>query len=253
MWPGSQVRVSPSEPPFLPAARRCVVVVTFGSPAASTLRGMEDLGLVVSLVVLGVVLLLVAAVVVVLLAVLKRRKRERGLAERATQVDPMAPGPLTSDPRRLKPGDVVRLSGESGEWVVRGTLAFDEDGYRWKEHLLDGSTAEGERRHWLSVDEGESGLELVLWDRLAGSDLTPDSSEVAHAGTAFRRDELGSARYASTGTTGAPDAGTAEYADYLPAGGGSSRLSFERLSAGGSWEVSLGRVVQVESLSILHS
>jgi len=212
-----------------------------------------DLGLVVAIVVLLVVLLLVAAVVVVLVTVLRRRRRDKGLSERATQVDPMAPGPLVSDPRRLKAGDVVRLSGEAGEWVVRGTLAFEEDGYRWKEHLLDGSTAEGERRHWLSVEEDEGGLELVLWDRVPGSDLTPDSAEVAHGGTAFRRDERGTARYASTGTTGAAESGTAEYADYLPTGGGITRLSFERYSAGSSWEVSLGRVVLPESVSILHS
>lgn len=212
-----------------------------------------DLGLVAAIVVLLVVLLLVAAVIAVLVVVLQRRRRDRGLAQRATQVDPMAAGPLVSDPRRLKPGDVVRLSGEEGEWVVRGTLAFDEDGYRWKEHLLDGSTAEGERRHWLSVEEGEGGLELVLWDRLAGSELTPDSAELVHDGTTFRRDERGSARYASTGTTGAAESGTAEYADYLPADGGPRRLSFERYSAGSSWEVSAGRVVLAESVSILHS
>ena len=209
--------------------------------------------LVVAVLVLLVVLVLVAAAVVLLVAVLRRRRTEQGLAERARQVDPMAPGPLASDPRRLKPGDVVRLSGESGDWVVRGTLAFDEDGYRWKEHLLDGSTAEGERRHWLSVEEGESGLELVLWDRVAGSDLTPDSAEVAHGGVAFRRDERGRARYASTGTTGAAESGTAEYADYLPTAGGDARLSFERYSSGGSWEVSTGRVVLPESVQILHS
>ena len=199
------------------------------------------------------VLLVLVLLAVVVVVVLQRRRREQGLAERARTVDPMAPGPLVSDPRRLKPGDVVRISGEQGDWVVRGTLAFDEDGYRWKEHLLDGSTAAGERRHWLSVEEGESGLELVLWDRLPGSDLTPDSAEVAADGVAYRRDERGRARYASTGTTGAPEAGTAEYADYLPAGGGERRLSFERYSAGGSWEVSTGRVVLAESLTILHS
>ena len=203
--------------------------------------------------VLGAALLLVAAVVVLMLAVLRRRRTEQGLAERARTVDPMAPGPLTSDPRRLKPGDVVRLSGEPGDWVVRGTLAFEDDGFRWKEHLLDGSTADGDRKHWLSVEDGEGDLELVLWDRVPGSDLTPDSKEVALDGTAFRRDERGSARYASTGSTGAGEAGTAEYADYLPTGGGPARLSFERYSAGTSWEVSLGRVIGLESLSILHS
>ncbi len=212
-----------------------------------------DIGLLATVLVLLVVLVLVAIAVVVLVAVLRRRRQEQGLAERARTVDPMASGPMVSDPRRLKPGDVVRISGEPGDWVVRGTLAFDEDGFRWKEHLLDGSTAAGERRHWLSVEEGEGGLELVLWDRLAGSDLTPDAAEVAADGVAYRRDERGRARYASTGTTGAPESGTAEYADYLPAGGGDRRLSFERWSPGGSWEVSSGRVVLAESLTILHS
>ena len=212
-----------------------------------------DLGLLASILVLLLVVVLVAAVIAVLVVVLSRRRRDQGLAERARTVDPMAPGPMVSDPRKLKPGDIVRLSGEPGDWVVRGTLAFEEDGYRWKEHLLDGSTADGERRHWLSVEDGESGLELVLWDRLPGSDLTPDRQEIAHEGVAYRRDERGTARYASTGTTGAAEQGTAEYADYLPSGGGDARLSFERYSAGGSWEVSAGRVVLAESLTILHS
>ena len=206
-----------------------------------------------TVLVLLLVLALVALAVVLVVVVLQRRRKEQGLADRARTVDPMAAGPMVSDPRRLKPGDVVRISADPGDWVVRGTLAFDEDGYRWKEHLLDGSTAAGERRHWLSVEEGEGGLELVLWDRVPGSDLTPDAAEVAHDGVAYRRDERGRARYASTGTTGAPDAGTAEYADYLPAGGGERRLSFERWSPGGSWEVSTGRVVLAESLTILHS
>jgi magnesium-transporting ATPase (P-type) len=212
-----------------------------------------EAGLLATILVLLVVIVLVAVAVAVLVVVLQRRKRHQGLAERARSVDPMAAGPLVSDPRRLKPGDVVRLSGEPGDWVVRGTLAFDEDGYRWKEHLLDGSTAAGERRHWLSVEEGEGGPELVLWDRLPGSDLTPDRAEIAHDGTAYRRDERGTARYTSTGTTGAPDSGTAEYADYVPAGGGVARLSFERYSSGSSWEVSTGRVVLPESVTILHS
>ncbi len=205
-------------------------------------------------VLLLVVLALIAVVVAVVVIVLQRRKRDQGLAERARTVDPMGPGPLTSDPRGLKPGDIVRLSGEPGDWVVRGTLAFDEDGFRWKEHLLDGSSIEaGERRHWLSVEDDEGGLELALWDRLPGSDLTPDSAEVAHDGVAYRRDERGRARYSSTGTTGAAESGEAEYADYVPATGGSSRLAFERYSTTGAWEVSTGRLVGLESVTILHS
>lgn len=212
-----------------------------------------EAGLLVTVLVLLLVIVLVAVAVAALVLVLQRRARDRGLAERARSVDPMAPGPMVSDPRRLQPGDIVRISSEPGDWVVRGTLAFDEDGYRWSEHLLDGSTAAGERRHWLSVEQDEGGLELVVWDRVPGSDLTPDASEVAHDGIAYRRDERGRARYTSTGTTGAPESGTAEYADYLPADGGERRLSFERYSADGSWEVSAGRVVLPESLTILHS
>ena len=204
-------------------------------------------------VLLLVVVALLAVVVAVVVIVLQRRKRDQGLAERARRVDPMSPGGIGADPQRLKAGDIVTISGETGDYVVRGTLALVEDGYRWSEHLLDGSTAEAERRHWLSVENGEGGQELVLWDRVAGSDLTPDSAEVAHAGTAFRRDERGRARYSSTGTTGAAEAGEMEYADYLPSGGGPARLGFERFSAGGSWEVSAGRVIALESLTILHS
>jgi len=196
---------------------------------------------ILALVLLLVVLVLLAVVVAVVVLVVQRKKRDAGLAERARTVDPMGTGPLTSDPRRLKAGDVVTLSGETGDWVVRGTLAMVEDGYRWSEHLLDGSTAEGERRHWLSVEQGESGLELVLWDRVSGSDLTPDSAEVAHGGTAFRRDEKGRARTVTWGKAG------------YPAVGGPARLGFERFAADGGWEVSAGRVLALESLTILHS
>jgi hypothetical protein len=210
---------------------------------------MDVLGIVLLLVVLA----LIAVVVAVVVMVLQRRKRDQGLAERARTVDPLGPGPLTSDPRNLKPGDIVRLSGEPGDWVVRGTLALDEDGFRWKEHLLDASGIEGEKRHWLSVEDDEGGIELALRDRIPGSDLTPDSAEVAHEGVAFRRDERGRARYSSVGTTGAAESGEMEYVDYLPTGGGSARLGFERFSSSGTWEVSTGRLVALESLTILHS
>ena len=206
-------------------------------------------------VLLLVVLVLVVVAVVVLVRLAQRRKREQGLADRARSTDPMGHGPTASDPTRLKPGDIVHFSGESPivDWVVRGTLAMDEDGYPWKEHLLDGSSTGGELRRWLSVEQGEGGLELALWDRIPGSDLTPDAKEVAHEGVAYRRDERGRARYASTGTTGAAASGEMEYADYLPAAGGDQRLSFERFAANGSWEVSAGRLLPVESVDILHS
>ncbi len=206
-----------------------------------------DTSLALTLLVLSFVLLLVAAAVAAVVVVTQRRRREQGLAERARTVDPMAAGPMVSDPRRLKPGDIVRISAEPGDWVVRGTLAFDEDGYRWKEHLLDGSTAAGDRRHWLSVEEGESGLELVLWDRLPGSDLTPDLVEVAHDGVAYRRDERGRARYRVERVgDAAGESGTVEYADYVA---GERLLAFERYGTG-SWEVSEGKHISEHVLDV---
>jgi hypothetical protein len=211
---------------------------------------------VLVVVVLLLALALAALAAVILVRVLQRKKREQGLAERARSTDPMGPGPLAADPRMLKPGDIVRFSGDAvrRDWVVRGTLAMDEDGYGWKEHLLDGSTAlEGEARRWLSVEEGEGGVELVLWERAPAVELTGDQKDVTHGGASYRRDERGRARYSSTGTTGAAASGQMDYADYLPADGGDARLALERFSAGGSWEVSTGRVVLAESLDILHS
>jgi hypothetical protein len=60
-------------------------------------------------------------------------------------------------------------------------------------------------------------------------------------------DERGRAKYASEGTTGAPGGGRMEYADYEA---GDGRLSFERYSEDGSWEVSLGHVVPEHALDI---
>jgi hypothetical protein len=203
------------------------------------------------LAVLVVVVLLVVAAVLAVWALAKRarRKVEEGLRQRMHRTDPLADGPGVADPHRLKPGDVVQYDGR--DWVVRGTLAYDEDGATWREHLLDGSTADGELRRWLSVEDTERGTELVLWDRVAGSDLTPDRPEVTVAGTTFRRDETGTAGFSATGTTGTAPAGTMHYADYVS--GGPVRLGFERWSATGSWEVSTGSVVALESLTILHS
>lgn len=198
-----------------------------------------------------VIVLLVALVlaVVVLVQVLRRRKLEQGLRERATSADPMAAGPGLSDPERIAAGDVITFEGH--EWVVRGTLAMDEDGYRWKEHLLDASGVAGELRCWLSVERGEGGLEVVVWDRIPGASYTPELKELTHDGVTYRRDEQGGAAFAATGSTGTGTDGSMHYADYVgPAG---EQLSLERFTAAGSWECSTGRTIAAESLTILHT
>ena len=201
----------------------------------------------VALIVVLLVALVLAAVILV--QVLRRKRVEAGLRERAYSADPMAAGPGLSDPERIAPGDVITYDGR--EWVVRGTLAMDEDGYQWREHLLDASGLSGETRRWLSVEQAEGGVEIAVWDRVPGSTLTPDDAQVTHDGVTYRRDEQGSARFSAVGSTGTAQSGTMQYADYL--GDGGALLSFERFSAAGSWEMSTGRTVAAESLTILHT
>jgi hypothetical protein len=203
--------------------------------------------LAIALIVVLLIGLVLAAVILV--QVLRRRRVEEGLRERAYSADPMAAGPSLSDPERISAGDVITF--DAREWVVRGTLAMDEDGYQWREHLLDASGIEGEARRWLSVERAESGLELVMWDRVRGAALTPDAAELTYEGTRYRRDEQGSARFSAIGSTGTATDGTMHYADYVS--DTDALLSFERFSSTGSWEMSVGHPVAAESLTILHT
>lgn len=209
------------------------------------MRGVESVAVVLLVVVLLVALVLA---VVVLVQVLRRRRLERGLRERATADDPLAGGPQLSEPERIAPGDVVTLDGR--DWVVRGTLAMDEDGYRWKEHLLDASGVDGELRCWLSVERAEGGLEVAVWQRVPGVSLTPEPT-LSHDGATWSRDEQGTARFAATGSTGTGSDGTMQYADYVGPPG--ALLALERFSTTGSWETSTGRPVDPGSLTILHT
>jgi hypothetical protein len=204
---------------------------------------------VLSVLLVLVILVALGLAIALLVAALRRRRLEQGLRERATSVDPMAAGPGLSDPRTIKPGDIVVI--DAVQYVVRGTIALEEDGDTWREHLLDASGIGGEVRHWLSVEDGEGGLELALWDRVRGVDLSPDA-EVTLEGVTYRRDERGDARFSSIGTTGAAPSGTMSYADYVQADG-PGLLSLERYGAGGSWETSTGRTVSPEAIEILHS
>ena len=217
----------------------CTARRAYGADVASS---------VLALLLVVVLLVALALAVVVLVQVLRRRRLEQGLRERSTSADPMARGPQLSDPERIAPGDVVTLDGR--DWVVRGTLAMDEDGYRWKEHLLDASGVDGELRCWLSVEQAEGGLEVAVWQRVPGATLTPEPT-VTHDGTTWTRDEQGTARFSATGTTGTATDGTMQYADYVgPAG---ALLALERFTAGGSWETSTGRPVDPDGLAILHT
>ncbi len=145
--------------------------------------------------------------------------------------------------RALKLGDVV--NHESRDWIVEGTLRFEQGGFRWAEHrLVDGADS-----LWLSVEDDE-GLELVIWTRVRGSELEPGPGSLEHGGVTYELDEKGKANYTSEGVTGASGGGKAEFADYMR---GDERLSFERYGDDGGWEISVGTVISEHALDIYPS
>jgi hypothetical protein len=134
---------------------------------------------------------------------------------------------------------VIRFDGR--DFIVRGTLRFDQDGFEWQEHFLD----DVEVKRWLSVEDDE-GLEIGFWTALKGSDLQPGPKTLQHEGKAYELEEKGSARFTALGTTGTAPSGRVEYYDYAA---GDALLSFERYGEG-DWEVAVGRTVGEYELDI---
>lgn len=182
-----------------------------------------------------VIIVLVVAVVVLVFLLLKNRDTKTQPAG-----DPLRRDARGIDPRALKTGDVVNFEGR--DYLVRGSLHFNEDGFTWQEHLLDDASG----RRWLSVEDDEE-LELVMWERLTAPDLTPGAGQLTYEGTTYRLDEHGTASYRALGATGTPETGSAEYYDYV--GPEPKRMSFERY-AGDTWEVSVGTLLNERSLDI---
>ncbi|MGE4427112.1 MAG: DUF4178 domain-containing protein [Solirubrobacteraceae bacterium] len=190
-----------------------------------------------------VVVIIVLVIVVALAAIWWIRTRSA--ADRAAipaPVDPLAEGP-GGPLDGLGVGAVVTHGGH--DYVVRGQLRFDEDGYVWHEYHLDAGAGE---RAWLSVDLSD-GTDVALWRPIeATGGLEPAGGTVDWEGVSYKKVESGRARYTSTGTTGLPDTGQSWYADYRASDG--ARLAFERWSAEGSWEVSTGEGIPAHLLEI---
>lgn len=189
-----------------------------------------------------IVILVVLALVAAGAVWAQRRAAARSGQALAAPSDPLAEtsgGPLEG----LGVGAVVAHDGN--DYVVRGEIRFDEDGYVWTEYHLD---AGRDVRTWLSVDLSD-GTDVAFWQAVdAPGDLAPTGGAVTHEGRTYKKVESGKARFTSTGTTGVPASGRAEYADYKAEGG--RLLSFERWSGEGSWEVSTGSAVPVHLLEI---
>ncbi len=185
------------------------------------------------------IVLLVLAAVAVAVVILARRAQRAQKAQAPEVVDPFRADPRGISARSIGVGAVVTHEGR--DWVVRGTLELEEDGFTWHEHHLD----DAKTRRWLSVEDDEE-LEVCLWERVLAPELEPGPPALEHAGVAYTLDEHGRARYRATGTTGTPPEGSVEYYDYVA---DRQRLSCERFGGEG-WEVSVGRVVDEHELDI---
>jgi len=178
------------------------------------------------------ILLLLVVLAVVAGLVIRALRLARADVPPQQPVDPFRSDEGRVDPREIKVGDVLGIDGS--DFVVRGTLRFDQSGFTWAEHFID----DVHNRRWLSVEDDE-GLELCLWERRPPAADPPGASEVDVAGVTYRLVEHGTATYTSEGTTGTAPSGEAEYFDYEA---GDRRLAFERFGTA-SWEVSEGRVL----------
>lgn len=191
-------------------------------------------------VLLVVVVALVALVVVLVLRARAGGGGGRGGRGAGPRVDPLA-GTVSpaGDPHGIGVGDVIAYEGH--DWVVRGSVAYDQRGYRWAEHLLD---RVGEQ-FWLSVEEDEQ-LQLVRWQAVRAASLEPTPT-VQWDGATFELEERGRARFRAEGTTGMPPEGEVEYHDYEAPDG--RLLSFER-TGDTTYEVSVGVAIPPGAMTI---
>ncbi|MEA2218583.1 MAG: hypothetical protein QOJ35_1209 [Solirubrobacteraceae bacterium] len=188
------------------------------------------------------VLLFVALIAGGIVVYRRGRKREAGAGGAPVGL-PQAPAPEPVggiEARALKLGDIVNYEGR--DYIVEGTLRFDQGGFRWQEHRL----VDGEASLWLSVEDDE-GLEIAIWRRLRGVAVEPGAGTLEHGGVSYELDERGHASFTSEGVTGAPGGGKAEFVDYAS---GRRRLSFERRGDDGGWEISAGEIISEHALDI---
>ncbi len=186
-----------------------------------------------------VVLLLLVVLAVVAGIVVWAPRKARATSPPPPRVDPFRAEEGPIDPRGIKVGDILAIDGS--DFIVRGTLRFDQSGFTWAEHFID----DVHNRRWLSVEDDE-GLELCLWERQPGATEAPGAAEVEFGGVTYRLEEHGNATFTSEGTTGTAPSGQVEYFDYEA---GDRRLGFERFGTA-SWEVSAGRVLSEREVQV---
>ena len=192
------------------------------------------------------VLVFLALIIGAAVVYMRGRQKQASAGSSGPAGLPQAPAPEPIggvEVRAMKVGDVVNYEG--GDYIVEGTLRFDQGGFRWQEHRL----VDGPKSLWLSVEDDE-GLEIVVWERAKGAALEPGPATLEHVGVTYELDERGHASFTSEGVTGAPGGGKAEFVDYAS---GRRRLAFERYGDDSGWEISLGEVISEHALDIYPS
>jgi hypothetical protein len=223
----------------LPAGLRAA-----SSPAVPVVAG--GLAFVVFAVLVNAIVGLVAALVVGGLVfagvrtVRQQLQAGRPAARKLSAADEQRA--MHGDVRKLAPGDVVNY--ELVDWIVERTMTFTEDGFSWDEHML--LDTDSGRKLWLSVED-DDGLEVAVYERLAGVEYDPAEKTITHAAVTYTRYERGRARFSTRDESGEVDSGQMEYADYSA---DRQVLGLERYSSTGSFEVSVGTVISEHELDI---
>ncbi len=190
--------------------------------------------------VLVVVLIVLVAALIVILVLRGRSGGKPAPQAPEKPADPLADHQGVTDIRTVRAGDMIDYADQL--YFVRGSLRLTEGGYSWSEHFLDDARGD---RVWVSVEE-DPDLEVVFWRE---TDLVtePGGKSMEVGGVTYRKDEDGTARYTSEGTTTLAERGSVDYVDYEGPDG--KALSFERFD-GGKWEAGLGESVPLPALRV---
>ena len=190
--------------------------------------------------IVTLVLLVLVALVVLLVMRARNNKRATEPQAPAKPQDPLADHQGVTDIRTVRAGDMIDYGDQL--YFVRGSLRLTEGGYTWSEHFLDDARGD---RVWVSVEE-DPDLEVVFWRETDAVDA-PGGKTMEVGGVTYRKEEDGTAKYTSEGTTTVAEKGRVEYVDYEGPDG--KALSFERFD-GGKWEAGLGESVPLPALRV---
>lgn len=214
-----------------------------------------------SLVVLGLSVATVLLLLGAFLATLRQDRKGR-TPEQPVEAAPAEP-PLAApvsvprragadyvDPRTIKVGDKIGVHGSPAR--VLGAKHVSWQGQEWVEYRLRDSVR---RIQWLSVElrggatpGAPTHLEVLLWTDVPTEGMIPARSMLIMEGVEFFPLERGTAAFRSEGSTGVPDRGLLDFADYRAGDG--RLLSFERIQ-GASWTASYAQPLAPGSITIV--